>query len=75
MINNQYPCSQIGNDETPGAEYPHESDSEKGEINKTSALPSFMPQILPDDEIAECINSLNLKQREVFHVVHTWAKD
>ena len=30
-----------------------------------------MPQILPDDEIAKGINSLNSKQREV----HTWAKD
>ena len=34
-----------------------------------------MPKILPDDEIAEGINSLNLKQREVFNVVQTWAKD
>ena len=30
-----------------------------------------MPQILPDDDIAKGINSLNPKQREV----HTWAKD
>ena len=34
-----------------------------------------MPKILPDDEIAEGINSLNLSQSEVFHVVHIWAKD
>ena len=34
-----------------------------------------MPQILPDDEIAEGINSLNSKQREVFDVVHSWVKD
>ena len=34
-----------------------------------------MPQILSKDEIVECINSLDLKQREVFNVVHTWAKD
>ena len=34
-----------------------------------------MPQIiLPDDEIAKSINSLNSKQREIFPVVHTWAK-
>ena len=31
--------------------------------------------MLPDDKIAEGINSLKLKQREVFNVVHTWAKD
>ena len=34
-----------------------------------------MPKILPDDEIAEGIISLNLKQRAVFSVAHTWAKD
>ena len=45
------------------------------ETNKTSAIANFMPQILPDDEIAKAINSLNSKQMEVFNVVHTWAKD
>ena len=34
-----------------------------------------MPQTLPDDEIAKDINSLKSKQREVFNVVHTWAKN
>ena len=34
-----------------------------------------MLQVLPDDEIAKGINSLNSKQREVFNVVHTWAKN
>ena len=34
-----------------------------------------MPEILPDDEIAKAINSFNSKKREVFNVVHTWAKD
>ena len=34
-----------------------------------------MPQVLPDDEIAKDRNSLNSKQREVFNVVHTWAKN
>ena len=33
-----------------------------------------MPQILPDDEIAKGILSLNSKQKKVFNVVHTWAK-
>ena len=33
-----------------------------------------MPQVLPGDEIAKGISSLNSKQREVFNVVHTWAK-
>ena len=45
------------------------------ETNKTSAIANFMPQILPDDETAKDINSLNSKQMEVFNVVHTWAKD
>ena len=34
-----------------------------------------MPQILPDDEIAKGINSLNVKQSKVFSVVHTVAKN
>ena len=72
LINNQDPRSQIENDEIPGAEYPNDNDSEDTEtiIQKT-----FIPQILPDDEIAEGINSLNSKQREVFNVVHKWAKE
>ena len=37
--------------------------------NKISAVPKFMPQVLPDDKIAKGINSLNLKQGEV---IHTW---
>ena len=75
MINNQDPHSQIENDETPGPEYPNESDSEEGETNNNSALPNFIPQILPDDETTEGMNSLNSKQREVFDVVHSRAKD
>ena len=75
LINNQDPYSQIENNETPGAEYPNESDSAEGEINRTFALPNFMLQILPENEIAQGINSLNSKQREIFNVVHTWAKE
>ena len=74
-INNQHPRSQIESDETPEAEYPNENDSEDTETNKTSKIPNFMPQVLPDNEIAEGINSLNSKQREVFNVLHTWAKN
>ena len=33
-----------------------------------------MLKISPDDKIAEVINLLNSKQREVFNVVHTRAK-
>ena len=50
-IKNQYPYSQIENDETPEAEYHSENDSEDIETSKTSEIPSFMPQILPDHEI------------------------
>ena len=42
---------------------------------KTSAIPNFMPQILPDDEIAKGINFLNSKQREVFNMIHTWVEN
>ena len=74
-INNQDPHSQIQNDEKPGAEYPNENDSEDTETNKTSAISNFMLQVLPDDEIAKGKNSLNSKEREIFNVVHTWAKN
>ena len=53
MIKNQDRHSQSENDEKPGAEYPNESDVEDGETNKTSALPNFMQQILPNAEVAE----------------------
>ena len=45
------------------------------ESNKSSAIPIFTSKILPDDEIAGSINSLNSKQKEVFKVTHTWDKD
>ena len=41
----------------------------------TSAISIFMPKILPDDEIAEVINSLNSKQREFFNMYYAWAKN
>ena len=58
MIKNQDRHSQFENDEKPGAGYSNESDAEDGETNKTSVLPSF---ILPNDEIADWISSLNSK--------------
>ena len=74
LTNNQDPQNQIENDEIPGAEYPNDNDLEDTKTNKTSTIPTFMPQMLQDDEIAEGINSLNSKQREVFKVVHKWVK-
>ena len=55
VIDNQDPHNQIENGETPGPEYPNESNQKK----------------LPDDEIAEGISSLSLKQRELSNVLHT----
>ena len=75
LIKNQDPHSQIENDETPEAEYPNENDSEDTETNKMSTIPTFMQQILSDGEITKGVNSLNSKQKEVFNVVHKWAKD
>ena len=69
LINNQDPQRQIKNDKTLGAEYPKENYSEETSAN--SAISNFMPKILPDDENTEGINSLNLKQREIFSVVQT----
>ena len=45
--------SQIENGETPEEDYPNESDSEEEKTNKTSAMSNFVPQILPDREIAK----------------------
>ena len=56
-INNQNPHSQIENDETSGAEYPNENNSEDSETNKTSTISNIMPQLLPDDEIGKGINT------------------
>lgn len=64
MINNQYPHNQTENDKTTEAEYPKDSDSEREETTKTSALTNFMSQTLPDDKVAEVINSVNLQQRK-----------
>ena len=75
LINNQDPYSQIENDETSEAEYLNENDSEDTETNKTSTIPTFMPQILPAGEITKGVNSLNSKQSKVFNVVHKWTKD
>ena len=74
-INNQNSHSQIENDETPEPKYPIEDDSENTETNKTSAIPNFMPQILPDDEIAKGVNPLNSEQREFFNVSQTLAEN
>ena len=52
--------------------YPNKYDSENTE---TFAITKFVSQILPDDKIAKDINFLNSKKREVFNVVHTWARD
>lgn len=55
--------NQIENDERPCTEYTNENDSEAKitKINKPSAIPNFMPQILADDEIAQSVNSISLK--------------
>ena len=61
-VSNQNSHSQIENDETTGTENLNENDLEDTETSKISAITNFMPKILPDDEIAEGINSLNSKQ-------------
>ena len=53
--------SQIENYKYPEVEYPNDSESEDKEIQKSFTIPTFMPQILPDNEIAEGIDSLNSK--------------
>ena len=69
------PHSEIKNEETLEAKYLHDFDSEESEANKITALSNFMPKMLPNDEIADRIGYLKLKQREVFNLVHTWATD
>ena len=71
-INSQDQHSQTGNLEIPGAKYPNENNSKDPETNKTSAVPIFMQQLLPEDEIERC---KSFKQGQVFDVVHTWIKD
>ena len=38
---------------------------------KLSVTANFIPKKFPDNDIAEGINSLNSKKREVFNVAHT----
>ena len=52
------------------AEYPNENDSEYTEGNRAFAIPNFMSQVVPDDEIAKSMNLLSSKQTEVFNVVY-----
>ena len=66
-VNNQDAHSQIENHETSGAGYLNENISEDTKTNKTSAIPNFIPQILPDDKSAKGINSLNSKQTWFIH--------
>ena len=54
LINIQDPV----NEETLGTEYPNENDSEYTETNKNSVIPNFIPEVPPDDEIAEALISL-----------------
>ena len=61
LIKNQDPHSEIENDETPEAEHLNDLDSEERETKKTTALSNFKSKILPDDEITDGIDSLNLK--------------
>ena len=61
LINNQDPHNQTKSNEILGTEYSNENDSEERKTNKNSLIPNFKPQIFPDDEIAEGINSLNSK--------------
>ena len=55
------PHSHIENYKIPGVEYPNDNESEDKEIHNNFTISTFMPQILPDNEIAEVINSLNSK--------------
>ena len=48
LVNNQYPHSQIENDETSDIIYQW-NDLENTETNETSPIPNFMLQILPDN--------------------------
>ena len=58
---NQDIHNQIENDKIPGGEYPNKNDLDYIERNKFSRNLNLMAQILPGDEIAEDINSLNSK--------------
>ena len=75
LMNSHDPSSQIENEEIPGAQYPIGNDSNDTKTKKMYGILNFMSQILANGEIAASINSLNLKQRDVFNVVHAWAKD
>ena len=73
-INHQVTHSNTEYDETPGAKYPNENNSEDTETNTISPVLNCMRKIQVH-EIAESINYSNSKQKEVFGMNHTWSKD
>ena len=75
MLESQDPFTQIENDETGEAVCSDDQDDENTDSNINSAVPIFMPRIMVVDEILKSINFLNSKQRDVFNIVHNWAKE
>ena len=69
MITSEDPHSQIENDKRPGTEYPNRHDLEDTK-NKQNSCNS---KNISDNEITADINSLDLKEKEVFRVVRAWA--
>lgn len=76
MINNQDPHGEIKklNYETGQVGF-KDDPNEEIDLNRKTALPSFTPKMLSDNQILESINSLNSKQFDLFNVIHSWAKD
>ena len=77
MVNNQDPYGQIDNDETEQACFENVDQNEdcNSETNENHALPNHMPPQLSDESISDMIKTLNVKQRQIFDIVHKWARD
>ena len=69
MLDNQDPFVKIANDETGEAVY-FNDDDESTNSNRNSAIPNFTSRLIADNEILDSLNSLNLKQRDTFNIVH-----
>ena len=72
------PILEYENDETEIEIRDQNIDIEDEEDSDTQAgvcyEPAVRPSVLPDTDINENVRSLNSQQREVFEIIHKWAK-
>ena len=49
-------------------------EAHSADIGNNNLMSNKLP-VIPDNNINESIRSLNMKQREVFNIIHKWSRD